>query len=124
MQVATEHAEAVGKSAGVGMEEGLLLDGVALHASHIAPRHIKRAALVETHLAYAGLAFRDGATVSACVAANAVAIEFLVELSLANILVQQIAQGGQAEPLGPILNLQERQLLRGRRHVVIGGMLL
>ena len=39
VQVAAEHAEAVGERAGIGVEERLLLDRIALHAADVAPRH-------------------------------------------------------------------------------------
>src|SRR5689334_19669528 len=37
MQVATQHAEAVGERAGISVKERLLLDGIALHASGVSP---------------------------------------------------------------------------------------
>ena len=60
MQVAPEHAEAVGERARIGVEERLLLDGIALHAADVAPWHAERAATVEADLAHAHRAVGDG----------------------------------------------------------------
>jgi hypothetical protein len=60
------------------MEKGLLLDGIALHTADVAPGNVQRAALVIADLADSGLTLRNGATMSAGVAANPIAIEFLV----------------------------------------------
>ena len=46
MQIAAQHAEAVSQRARIGVEERFLLDGIALHAADISPRHVERAALV------------------------------------------------------------------------------
>jgi hypothetical protein len=93
MQIAAQHSEAVSKGSGISMEEGLLLDGVALHSADVTPRDIERAAAVEPDLADARLTFGDRATMPAGVAANAVAIEFLDEvgIGLSNALIQDVA---------------------------------
>ena len=82
------------------MEEGLLFDGIALHASHVAPGHIQSAAAVIADLTDAGLAFRDGAAVPARVTADTVAIELFVELSFAYVLIDDIAQSGHSSLQG------------------------
>src|SRR3974377_1080065 len=51
MQVATQHAEAVGERARMSVKERLLLDGVALHAGGISPGDKERPAAIETHFA-------------------------------------------------------------------------
>src|SRR5207253_1258962 len=61
VQVAAEHPEAVGQRAGVDVEEGLLLDRVALHAADVAPRHLQASAFVESNLADADRALRTRA---------------------------------------------------------------
>jgi hypothetical protein len=59
------------------MKEGLLLDGIALHASGVAPRNINRAGAVETDLADSRLTLRNRATMSTRVTANAIVPEIL-----------------------------------------------
>jgi hypothetical protein len=78
------------------MEEGLLLDGIALDAAYVPPRDIQFAAAVVADLADAGLAFRDGAGVSAGVAAEAVSVELLDQLgrSLADVRVEDVFECG------------------------------
>ena len=75
------------------MEEGLLLDRIALDAADIAPGYIERSSPVVPDFADPRLAVGDGAAMSAGVAAHAVAIEFLIEVSLANFLIDDLAQG-------------------------------
>jgi hypothetical protein len=95
MKVATQHAEAIGEGAGNGVEEWFLLNGVALHAADVSPRNIKLAATVVSDLADAGLAFRNGAGVSAGVAAQTVPIQWLDQLgrSLAHVGIQNVFEG-------------------------------
>ena len=81
------------------MEERLFLDGIALHSAYVAPGHVQSAALVVADLADSGLAFRNGTAMTAGVAAHPVAIEFLVEIALTNILVNDVAKGGHRKPL-------------------------
>jgi hypothetical protein len=92
VKIATEHSEAVGESARISMEEGFLFDGIALHASDIAPRHIELPATIEADLADAGLAIGNGTGVATGKAAHAVAIEFLVQIALAHALIHEFAK--------------------------------
>jgi hypothetical protein len=99
VQVASQHAEAVGERAGISMEEWLLLNRVALHSADIAPRHVKLPALVVANLANTGLTFGNGATVSAGKAADSIAFDFLVQLAFADVLIKDFAQRRQLKPL-------------------------
>src|SRR5271155_3900851 len=92
------------------MKERLFLDGITLHAAHIAPGHVKGSTLVVTNLADSGLAVGNGAAMAAGIAAHAIAVEFLVEITFSNVLVQDVAQGGHVEPLHGILDLIGRGL--------------
>jgi hypothetical protein len=67
-----------------------------LHSSGVSPGSVESAAAVEADLAYAGLAFRNGAAVTAGKTADAVVIKFFVErgIGLANSLVEDGAEGG------------------------------
>ena len=82
------------------MEERLLLDGIALHSAHISPRHVERAPLVVTYFANSRLTFGDGTAVTAGVAAHPVAIEFLVQITLTDVLVNDVAKARHRKPLG------------------------
>jgi hypothetical protein len=64
--------------------EGFLLDGVALRASHVAPRHKEFAALVVTDLADSQLPIRYSAAMPARITAHKTAVELLVKLTLSN----------------------------------------
>jgi len=79
------------------MKERLLLNGIALHSANIAPGHVESPTLVVAHLADPGLALGNGAAMPAGVAANAIAVELLVEIAFADGLVDDVAQGGQWE---------------------------
>ena len=92
MQIAAEHAEAVGERARVGVEERLLLDRIALHAADVAPRHAQRSALVEAHLADADRAFGQRTAVAAGVALQAPVIEHPVELAFASFSREHLSQ--------------------------------
>ena len=70
MKVTAEHPEAEGQRSGMGMEERFLLNGIALHARDVSPRHAQTAAVIETNLAHAHRAVGDGAAVAARVAAK------------------------------------------------------
>ena len=96
MQVAAEHAEAVGERAGMGVEEGLFLDGIALHAGGVSPWNEEGAGAIEADFADSGLAVRDGAAVSAGEAADAVVVEFFVKRGggFADVVVEDLAEGG------------------------------
>jgi hypothetical protein len=72
------------------VEEGLLLDGVALDSADVAVRDVEFAGEVEADFADSGLAFGDGTLVSAGVAAQPVAIERFHQFGsgFANLLIQ------------------------------------
>ena len=93
MQIAAQHSETVGQRARVGVEERLLLDGIALHSAHITPGHIEHSSLVVAHFADAGLTIGNGTAVTAGVAAHPVAIQLLVQIALTDILVDDVAKG-------------------------------
>ena len=78
MQVTTEHAEREGVGAGKRVEEGLLLDRVALQRPHVAARDHEGAAAVVANLADAPKPLLDQAAVGARVAANLVVWQLLV----------------------------------------------
>jgi hypothetical protein len=100
VQVTSEHAKAVGERSGVSMEKRLLLDRVALHSAHISPRHVQGSTLVVADLAYSGLSLSNGAAVPAGKAADAVTLDRLEELALANVFIEDFTEGRQATPLG------------------------
>jgi hypothetical protein len=81
------------------VEEWLLLDGITLHATDIAPWNIQRPTAVITNLAHAGLTVGNRACVAAGVTAHPIAVQFFVKLTLADILVDDIAKSSQREPL-------------------------
>src|SRR3954464_14081919 len=72
MQIAAEHPEAEGQGAGPRVEEGLLLDRIALDATHVAPRHAQVAAAIDPHFADADGAVRNRTFVPASVTADAI----------------------------------------------------
>jgi hypothetical protein len=74
------------------MEERLLLDGIALHAAHISPGNIQLSALIETDLANTQLAFRDRTAVAAGIAAHTLAVELLVQIALADVPSENVAE--------------------------------
>ena len=92
MQIAAEHAEAIGERSRVGVEEGLLLDGVALHAADVSPGDVEFAPAVVTDLADTNLAFGNGAAVPAGIAAQTLAFEDFPEFggTLVHVLVEQL----------------------------------
>ena len=65
---------------GLGVEERLLLDRIALHAADVAPRHVQPPAAIEADLAHAHRALGDRTLVPAGVAADASALDRLDEL--------------------------------------------
>ena len=75
------------------MEKWFLLDGIALHSAHVAPRNVKLSTLVVTNLANTCLPFCDWATVSACVATQPIAFDGFVQFAFADVLIQNFAQG-------------------------------
>ena len=96
VQIAAEHAEAERQRTGMGMEERLLLDRIALHAADVAVRHLQYAATIEADLADAGGAVRNGTRVTARMAAQPAAIDRLDELrrSLDRPHRQNFGEGG------------------------------
>jgi len=72
-----------------------------LHAGGVSPRNVEGAAAVVADFADAGLAFGDGAAVTAGKTAEAVVVEFLVEggVGLVDALIEDVAEGGQRKPL-------------------------
>jgi len=101
VKIAAQHAEAVGESAGMGVKKWFLLDGIALGSGGVSPRNIERAAAVVADFAHAGLAFGDGAAMSAGEATHALVVELLVKsgIGLADALVENSAEGGHGRPL-------------------------
>ena len=99
VQIAAQHAEAVGERAGMGVEERFLFDRVALGSGGVSPGYIERAAAVVADFADSGLAFGDGTTMSAGEAAHAIVFELLVErgIGFADLLVENSAEGGHGE---------------------------
>ena len=92
MKIAPKHAEAVSQRPRKCVEEGLLLDRIALHATHVAPRDVKHAIPVEAHLANPGLAFRNPAAVTAGKTLDESTFLLFVQVALANVLVQDLFQ--------------------------------
>ncbi len=81
------------------MEERFLLDGIALHAADVAPGHVKRSALVVTYFADTGLTIRNGTAMATGKTAYPVAIEFLVQVPLADVFVNDFTKGRHEKPL-------------------------
>ncbi len=92
VQIAAEHAEAVGERARMHVKERLFLDRVALHAARIAPRHHQPPALVEAHLAHAERALGNLAVVAARVAVHPVVVETVIELAFARARGEDVFQ--------------------------------
>src|SRR5918996_119320 len=74
------------------MEERFFLKRVALHATRIAPGNVERATLVEPDLAHSRTAIRDGAIVAAGEATYFPVAELLVELTLSDILFENLTK--------------------------------
>ncbi len=83
------------------MEEGLFLDGIALHPCGVSPGRVERAAAIEAHFADAGLAFGNRTAVTAGETPHAVVFEAFVErvVSLVDFFVEDVPQGGQSNLL-------------------------
>jgi len=96
MKITAQHAEAVGESAGMGMEERFFFDGIALRAGNVSPGGVEFAAAVIANFADSGLTFGDGATVAAGKAAQAVVVELFDEMriGLADAVVEDCAESG------------------------------
>ena len=89
VEIAAHHAEAVGESSGMGVEEGLLFHGIALGSGGVSPGNVEFAAAVEADFADSGLAFGDGTTMPAGEAAQAMVFKVLDQawVGLADLLV-------------------------------------
>ena len=100
VKIAAQHSEAVGEGAGMGVEERLLLHGIALGSGGVSPGDIEGAAAVVADFADSGLAFGDGAAVSAGEAAEAVVAELFDKggVGFADALVEDGAEGGHGGP--------------------------
>src|SRR5271165_4002402 len=87
----------------MGVEERLLFDGIALHAGGVSPGNVEGATAVVADFADAGLAFGDGAAVTAGKTADAIVIELFVEggVGLMDSLIEDVAEGGH----GRLLNI-------------------
>ena len=81
------------------MKERLFFDGVALNSGDISPRNIESSATIETDFTNSWLSFRDRAAVTTGVTADAIAIEFFVEIALTNPLIDNFAQSGHTAKL-------------------------
>jgi hypothetical protein len=99
VEIAAEHAEAVGERSGTGVEEWFLFDWVALSAGSVSPGDVERAAAVVADFADSGLAFGDGTAMSTSEAAHAIVVELLDErgIGFADLLVENGAEGGHGE---------------------------
>jgi hypothetical protein len=92
VQIAAEHPEAVGQRAGMGVEERLLLDRIALHAADVAPRHAQASILVEADFTDADRAFRQRTLMAARVTAQAAVRQDVVELPVARFTRKHICK--------------------------------
>jgi hypothetical protein len=83
----------------MGVEERFLFDWVALGAGGVSPGDVECAAAVVSDFADAGLAFGDGAAMSAGETAHSVVGELLVEggIGFADLLVEKGAEGGHED---------------------------
>src|SRR5947199_10502521 len=84
VQVTAQHSEAVRQCAGIGVEEWLLLDRVALHYTGVTPGNVQSPASVVANLAAARLALWDGAGVKTGKTAYPVGVKPLVKSALAD----------------------------------------
>ena len=80
----------------MGVEEWFLFDWVTLGSGGVSPRDVERAAAIVADFADSGLAFGDGAAMSASEAAHAVVLELLDKrgIGFADLLVENGAEGG------------------------------
>ena len=95
MKVTSEHAEAIGQSAGVGVEKGLLLDRIALHSGRVSPRNKEFATAIETDFADSWLSLRNGTAMAAGETADALVAEVFDEarIGFSDSPVKDITQG-------------------------------
>src|SRR5215469_1509452 len=101
VRIAAQHSKAVRQGAGVGVEEWLLFDRVALHSAGVAPRNVQGPASVVANLADTRLALWDRAAVTTGKTAHAVAVKSLVKFALAAIFVNDIPQRRHTTQLCP-----------------------
>lgn len=96
MQIASQHAEAVGERSGIRMKEWLFLNRITLYSAHISPRHVESATAIKANFADARVSLGDRATMSARVTAHAIAIKLLnqVGIGLSNAHIEEVAEGG------------------------------
>jgi len=80
------------------VEERLFLDGITLYAAYISPWHVKCPTLVETYFTDTRLAVRNRTTVATRITANAIAVQFLVQITFANLPVENFPQRGHRTP--------------------------
>jgi hypothetical protein len=99
VQIAAQHAEAVGEGSGTSVEKWFLLDWIALGSGGVSPGDIERSAAIEADFADAGLTIGDGAAMSAGETAHSVVGELLVEggVCFADLLVENGAEGGHED---------------------------
>src|SRR3974377_1661097 len=83
------------------MEERLLLDGIALHARGVSPRHVELAAAIEAHLAHPCLSLGDRAAMATGETSDAIVAEILHQrgFRFMDSFGEDVAQGGQGVPL-------------------------
>ncbi len=92
VKIATEHAETERVGAGVGVEERLLLDRIALERADVAVRHVELATSIESDATDAGAPIANQAAVPAGIASDRVVGLRLAELALAHVLFQCLSQ--------------------------------
>ena len=99
MQVATEHAEAECQRPGAGVEKGLFLHRVALHAAHIAERDQKLPRPIEANLANTQGAIGNRAAMPASEAPHLVPAQLFVELAFECQTLQSLSQRSHDDDL-------------------------
>jgi hypothetical protein len=94
MKIATQHAEAVGERPRKCVEEGFLLNRIALRASDVSPGHVERSTAVIADLADTSLSLWNRAAVSAGVAAEPIVFQLVVKarLGFSNLLIEDGAE--------------------------------
>ena len=88
---------------GMGVEERLLLDRIALDAADVAARDVEHAAAIEPHLADAGRAVRDGTLVAARVTLEPVLRDGLDQFrcGLGRSFLEHFGEGGHTPIVEP-----------------------
>src|SRR5205814_9989655 len=90
-----ENAGREGARPGEGVEERLLLHGVDVQGADVAERDLQGAGVVEAHAADAVPAGRDQAAVTAGEAPHAAFGKLLVQLPLAGVAGEEVAERGR-----------------------------